>query len=83
MLVASNRLWHSVIEGLKKWGEDEYVNDYLSQMFLRNIDKFIESTVTEQKCIDLREQIAEEQMQLKNELRDLQEKYRKISEKLD
>ncbi len=83
MLAASRRIWNSVIEGLKKWGKDEYVNDYLSQMFLKNIDKFIKGTVTEQKCIDLREQIAEEQKQLENELKDLREENRKIKEKLD
>lgn len=83
MLAANTRRWRSVTEGLKKWSEDEYVNDYLSQMFLRNIDKFIENAVTEQKCIDLREQIADEQKQLERELKDLREEYRKIREKLE
>lgn len=78
MLAANRKRWRSVTEGLKRWGEDEFVNDYISQMLLRNIDRFIEGTVTEQQCIDLREQIAEERKQLEKELNMLEDDYREI-----
>ena len=83
MLAANTRRWRSITEGLKKWGEDEYVNDYLSPTLLKNIHKFTEDQVTEQQCIDLREQIAEEKKQLENEINLLQDEYRDMKKSIE
>lgn len=83
MLAASTRRWRFVTEGLKRWGEDKYVNDYISQMLLKNIDKFTDGFVTKQQCIDLREQITEERKQLENELNMLQDDYHEMKKQLE
>ena len=81
MLAANTRRWRSVTEGLKRWGEDEIIGDYISQFLLKNIDKFVENPVTTQQCMDLREQIASEKKQLEEELRFLREEFTEVRKK--
>lgn len=83
MLAANTRRWHSIIEGLKRWGQDDYVNDYISQSFLKNMDKFTKNPVTKQQCIDLREQIEEERRQLEDELGMLRDDYGDMKKELE
>lgn len=83
MLAANTRRWRLVTEGLKKWGEDEYVNDYVSQMLLKEIDAFVEGSVTESQCMDLKEKLTEERRQLEDELNMLQDDYREMKKQLE
>lgn len=83
MLAANNRRWRTVTEGLKQWGEDDYINDYLSGQVLKKIDLFLREQVTTEKCIELREILLEEKKQLEKELGMLQEDYREIKKQLE
>lgn len=83
MLAANNRRWRTVTEGLKQWGEDDYINDYLSGQVLKKIDLFLKEQVTTEKCIELREILLEEKKQLEKELGMLQEDYREIKKQLE
>ncbi len=83
MLAANNRRWRTVTEGLKQWGEDDYINDYLSGQVLKKIDLFLKEQVTTEKCVELRETLLEEKKQLEKELGMLQEDYREIKKQLE
>lgn len=83
MLAANNRRWRSVSEGLKQWGKDEYVNDYLSGQVLKKIELFLKESITVEKCMNLREILLEEKKQLEKELGMLQEDYREIKKQLE
>lgn len=83
MLAANNRRWRTVTEGLKQWGEDDYINDYLSGQVLKKIDLFLKEQVTTERCIELREILLEEKKQLEKELGMLQEDYREIKKQLE
>ena len=83
MLADNTRRWRNITEGLKRWGEDEVIGDYISQLLLKNIDGFVEKSVTSQQCIDLREQIESEKKQLESELGYLQEKLSEVRKKRD
>lgn len=83
MLAANNRRWRAVTEGLKQWGEDDYINDYLSGQVLKKIDLFLKEQVTTEKCVELREILLEEKKQLEKELGMLQEDYREIKKQLE
>ncbi len=83
MLAANNRRWRTVTEGLKQWGEDDYINDYLSGQVIKKIDLFLNEKVTTEKCIELREILLEEKKQLEKELGMLQEDYREIKKQLE
>lgn len=83
MLAANNRRWRTVTEGLKQWGEDDYINDYLSGQVIKKIALFLNEKVTTEKCIELREILLEEKKQLEKELGMLQEDYREIKKQLE
>ena len=83
MLAANTRRWRAITERLKRWGEDEYVNDYLSQGMIKNIERFIKEPVSEQQCKDLAQQIAEERKQLSSELDMLQDELREVKKQLE
>ncbi|MBQ3782024.1 MAG: AAA family ATPase [Lachnospiraceae bacterium] len=83
MLAANSRRWRSVLDGLKRWGEDEIINDYLSQSLLQNIETFAEGKITTKQCEDLRIQIEEERDQLENELSMLQDEFREVKKQLE
>lgn len=83
MLAANSRRWRGILEKLKCWGEDVYVNDYLSQNLLNRIEQFAQGTVTKEKCVELHEQIVEEKKQLETELGLLQDELREVKKELE
>jgi len=78
MLASNTRRWRAVTEGLKRWGEDKYVNDYVSQVMLNRIDVFVKGNISESQCLELHEQIEEEKKQLESEIGMLQEDFREV-----
>lgn len=83
MLAANSRRWRGILEKLACWGEDVYVNDYLSQNLLNRIEQFAQGTVTKEKCVELHEQILEEKEQLESELGLLQDEFRQVKKELE
>lgn len=83
MLASNTRRWRAVTEGLKRWGEDKYVNDYLSQVMLNRIDQFVKGSITEQQCLELHEQIEEEKKQLESEIGMLQDDFREVKKQVE
>ena len=83
MLAANTRRWRSITEGLNRWGEDEYVNDYISNVLLKNIRQFVQGEVSVEQCNELREQIAEEKQQLEVEIGMLQDEQRELRKQLN
>ena len=83
MLKTSTRRWRGITEGLKCWGQDEIIGDYISQFLLKNIEKFISSPVTAKQCVELREEIESEKKQLETELGYLQDELSEVRKKRD
>ena len=83
MLSANVRRWREITGGLQAWGQDEYVNDYISQNLLKNIDDFVQDAVTKEQCMQLSRQITEEKQQLESELGMLQDELREVKKQLD
>lgn len=83
MLAANSRRWRGILEKLKCWGEDVYVNDYLSQNLLNRIELFAQGAVTKEKCVELHELIVEEKEQLESELGLLQDEFREVKKELE
>lgn len=83
MLATNSRRWRNLVERLKMWGQDDYINDYISQVLLRNIDHFVNGKVTVDGCNALREQIASEKKALEHELSLLQDDLREMGKQRD
>lgn len=83
MLASNSRRWRTILDGLNRWGEDEIINDYLSQAVLQGIERFSAGVVSEKQCKELHCLLEEEKEQLEQELGMLQEELREVKKKLE
>lgn len=57
MLTENSEQWRKVLEGLRKWEEDEIITDYVSNPMLHKISTFCKGNIDEEQCIGLRKSI--------------------------
>lgn len=57
MLTENSEQWRKVLEGLRKWEEDEIITDYVSNPMLHKISAFCKGNIDEEQCIGLRKSI--------------------------
>ena len=83
MLASDERQWQKVLSGLKRWEEDSFVSDYVSNPLLQRIGQFTEGEVTEEQCMQLRDRIESERENIEAELEDLLDENRTTKKELE
>ena len=85
LLADSSADWRRIINGLKRWEDDETATDYVSNRALQLIDDFARGEVTEEACGELRthlkaamdnisEELAETAVSIRETTKELREK---------
>ena len=85
LLADSSADWRRIINGLKRWEDDETATDYVSNRALQLIDDFARGEVTEETCGELRshlkaamdnisEELAETAVSIRETTKELREK---------
>ena len=85
LLADSSADWRRIINGLKRWEDDETATDYVSNRALQLIDDFARGEVTEEACGELRthlkaamdnisEELAETAVSIRETAKELREK---------
>ena len=85
LLADSSADWRRIINGLKRWEDDETATDYVSNRALQLIDDFARGEVTEEACGELRshlkaamdnisEELAEAAVSIRETTKELREK---------
>ena len=85
LLADSSADWRRIINGLKRWEDDETATDYVSNRALQLIDDFVRGEVTEEACGELRthlkaamdnisEELAETAVSIRETTKELREK---------
>ncbi len=75
LLLNAYREWKHIIEGLRKWEQDEIITDYVSNPMLNRIAEFAEGNVGEEDCktlcgnIEATKKYLEEEYEAQNEER--------------
>lgn len=90
-LLADNSAdWRRIINGLKRWDEDETATDYVSNRALQLIDDFARGKVTEETCGELRkhlksamDNISEEMAETAVSIREMTKELREKEEALE
>lgn len=70
--------WKKIIEGLRRWEEDEIVTEYVSNPMLNRITRFTEGDVTEDDCDTLRSNIESTRNNLEEEYESQNEERRRL-----
>ncbi len=60
LLAANVEQWRHMIQGLRRWEEDEVITDYISNPLLNRIAEFCRGQVTIEQCQELRSRIEKE-----------------------
>lgn len=70
MLADDSEQWRKVVNGLRKWKDDEIITDFISNSMLHRIDEFCSRDIDEKKCSELRKSIASARKDIDTELDD-------------
>ena len=73
----SSKQWRSVLHGLKKWEENEEVNNYLSNPALQTMEEMETGDFTDDLLGRLRKYLKDTLENVEEEIRDLEENIRK------
>lgn len=76
MLTDNSEQWRKVLEGLRKWEEDEIITDYVSNPMLHKISAFRAGNIDEEQCIGLRKSIRATMESIDEALEEYNEKRR-------
>ena len=82
MLVNASRQWRTLVRGLTRWEEDEYVGEYISNPLLHMIAEFKKGNVTAEQTKKLRDRIADEKENIESEYEDYNAKRREVQKEL-
>ncbi len=87
LLADNSAQWRMIVQGLKRWEEEELVTDYVSNRALQLIQDFCAGEVTEAACGELKRHLSSALDNITNELSELQsnikEMEREFKEKSD
>ena len=83
MLENDSRQWRKVIAGLRRWGEDEVVLDYISNPVLQMIETFCRGEITAEQCRELHQRIKKEKKNIEEEYDNYREKLRDTEKELN
>ena len=78
MLVNASRQWRTLVRGLTRWEEDEYVGEYISNPLLHMIAEFKKGNVTAEQTKKLRDRIADEKENIESEYEHYNAKRREV-----
>lgn len=76
MLEADSMQWRKIVQGLKRWEEDEIITDYVSNPALVQIAGFCRGKVTADQCRSLRSRLESAKENIEAELEDYSEQRR-------
>ena len=82
LLADNSAQWRLIIQGLKRWEEDELVTDYVSNRALQLIQDFRQGEVTAQTCEELKRHIGSAFDNISNELSEIQSGIREMEKDL-
>lgn len=82
MLSDNLSIWENIVEGLKKWNENETAKDYVSDALLEDITSFIDNDVTLDKCADIKVKIKQEKEEIEQIWSESIHRKRKLEEEL-
>ena len=82
MLTEKSMQWRKMLEGLRKWEEDEAITDYVSNPMLQRIHAFCSGSITEQQCNDLRRNIQNTLVDIEETLEEYKEQKRESDKEL-
>lgn len=82
MLQEDSEQWRRVIRGLKRWQEDEILADYISNVFVHQINDFCKGRITVKQCEELKDSIKSEQKNIEELLEDYREQERSLGKEV-
>ncbi len=82
MLQEDSEQWRRVLQGLQRWTEDEVLADYISNVFVHQIEGFSKGKVTEERCEQLKNSIKNEKKNMEELLEDYREQERSLGKEL-
>lgn len=82
MLTEKSMQWRKMLEGLRKWEEDEAITDYVSNPMLQRIHAFCSGSITEPQCNDLRRNIQNTLVDIEETLEEYKEQKRESDKEL-
>ena len=82
LLKEDSEQWRRVVRGLKCWQEDEILADYISNVFVHQIDDFCKGKVTIEQCEELKASLKSEQKNVEELLEEYREQERELGKQI-
>lgn len=83
LLADNSAMWRSILHGLRRWGEDEIANDFISNTILEEIQAFSLKETTVALCDSLKEKIKEEKEEVEDLWSNYRDQHKKVVEELN
>ena len=83
LLADNSAMWRSILHGLRRWGEDEIANDFISNTILEEIQVFSLKETTVALCDSLKEKIKEEKEEVEELWSNYRDQHKKVVEELN